>query len=401
MQRDPLPEAEPGRRGLRLGILVYRWASFLLTVVLAAVTDLTEPALAWLTLALVAGWLAAITWLGAWERRVVRWIDLAMSIGFLTVAALLTEPRSLHEQPLLAAAYAISTVLAWASTAGLWPAIAVAVVLSVPLTVSRPLNDLPFSELSGGEIAGLVSQALYYVFAAITIGLFAQTLDRAARDLRTANEAALRERELAARARERESLARQLHDSVLQSLALVQRRGRELAARDQLPGRDVAELVHVAAEEERALRALLQRQPEDAPDGTLPLRTVLQAAAFGVRGLDVGVSTVEPVWLRAGDAEEVSAAIRQALDNVVEHANASAATVFGELDGDAVTITVRDDGVGFDLDEERLSADGKLGITRSMRGRIEQLGGTMRIRSAPGRGTEVEFRIPAPNGGTS
>jgi signal transduction histidine kinase len=399
LQRDPLPEAEPGRRGLQLGILVYRWASFVLTLVLAAVTDLTEPAIAWLALAVLAGWLAAVTWLRAWERRAVRWIDLAISVGFLAVAALVTEPRSLHEQPFLAAAYAISTVLTWAATAGLWPAVAVAVGLSIPLTLSRPLNDLPFSELSGGEVAGLAAQALYYVFAAVTIGLFARTIERAATDLRTANESAVRERELAARAREREALARELHDSVLQSLALVQRRGRELAAREQLPGSDVAELVQVAGEEERALRALLQRQPEDVPEGTLPLRTVLQAAAYGVSGVEVGVSTVEPVWLRAADAQEVSAAIRQALENVAEHARASSATVFGELDGDAVAITVRDDGVGFDVDEERLSADGRLGITRSMRGRVEQLGGTMRIKSAPGRGTEVEFRIPAPDGG--
>ena len=115
------------------------------------------------------------------------------------------------------------------------------------------------------------------------------------------------------------------------------------------------------------------------------------------------MSTVDPAWLRAADAQEVSATIRQALDNVVEHAGASSATVFGELDGDAIAITVRDDGVGFDLDEERLAADGKMGITGSMRGRIEQLGGTMRIRSGPGRGTEVEFRVPAPpdEGGTA
>jgi signal transduction histidine kinase len=401
VQRDPLPEAEPGRRGLRQGILVYRWASFLLTVVLATVVDLTEPGLAWLTLAILGGWLASITWLGAWDHAVVRWIDLALSIAFLTVAALLAEPRSLGEQPFLAAAYPISTVLTWAAVAGLLPAIGVAVALSVPLTLSRPLNDLPFASLSGGEIAGLGAQALYYLFAAVTIGLFARTLDRAAADLRTANEAASREGELAARAREREALARTLHDSVLQSLALVQRRGRELAAKPQLPGAEVAELVRVAADEERALRALLQQRPEDAPDGTLPLRTVLQAAAFGVTGVEVNVSTVDPVWLPAGGAEEVSAAIRQALENVVEHAAASTATVFGERDGDAISITVRDDGTGFELDEERLAADGKLGITRSMRGRIEQVGGTMRIRSAPGRGTEVEFRIPGAGGGAT
>ncbi len=395
MERDPLPEAEPGRRGLWLGILVYRWASFLLTVVLAAIVDLARPGLTWLTLGLLAAWIAFFTWVRGWDRREVRWVDLILSAALLLIAPILAEPRTLAEQPFLAAAYPLSTVLTWAAAAGLGPGLAVAGVLFVPLALSRPLNDIPYSELSAGEIAGVITGGVYYAFGAITIGLFARTLDRAAADLGRANEAALRERERAARSREREAMARTLHDSVLQSLALVHRRGQELAARPQVAGTEVAELVRVAEEEERALRALLQREPEDAPDGALPLRTVLQAAAFGVSGIPVTVSTVDPVWVRASGAEEISAAVRQALDNVVRHARATSATVFGERDGAELSISVRDDGVGFEFDEEELTSRGKLGITRSMRGRIEQVGGTMRVTSAPGRGTEIEFRIPA------
>jgi signal transduction histidine kinase len=363
--------------------------------VLATIVDLARPGLTWLVLAVLAVWIVIVTWLRAWDRRAIRWIDLILSVGLLLIAPVLAEPRTLAEQPFLAAAYPLSTVLTWAAAAGLAPGLAVAGILFVPLALSRPLNDLPYAELSAGEIAGVIAQGVYYAFAAIAIGLFARTLDRAAHDLRRANETAMREREHAARSREREALARTLHDSVLQSLALVHRRGRELASRPQVSGEEVAELVQVADQEERALRALLQGEPEDTPQGTLPLRTVLQAAAFGVSGVPVTVSTVDPVWVDASGAEEISAAVRQALENVVRHAQATAATVFGELDGADISISVRDDGVGFDFDETRLTADGKLGITRSMRGRIQQVGGTMRIRSAPGRGTEVEFRIPA------
>jgi len=394
VERDPLPEAEPGRRGLWLGILVYRWASFLLTVVLAGIVDLARPGMAWLVLAVLGGWIGVVSWSGGWERRSVRWIDLILSTALLLLAPILAEPRTLGEQPFLAAAYPLSTVLTWAAAVGLPAALAVAGLLFVPLALSRPLNDLPYSELSVGQIAGVVTGGVYYAFGAITIGLFARTLDRAAAQLGRANEAALREREQAARSREREAMARTLHDSVLQSLALVHRRGRELASQAQVAGEDVAELVRVAEDEERALRALLQREPEDAPEGSLPLRTVLQAAAFGVSGIQVTVSTVDPVWVRAGGAEEISAAVRQALDNVVRHARATGATVFGERDGAEISISVRDDGIGFDFDEERIRAEGKLGITRSMRERIQQVGGTMRIESAPGRGTEVEFRLP-------
>lgn len=394
MDREPLPEAEPGRRGLRLGIVVYRWAAFLLTLVLAAVVDLARPGATWFVLGALGAWIAGITAIRGWERAEVRWIDLVLTAAFLFVAPLLAAPRSLAEEPFLAAAYPIATITAWAA-AGLWPGVAVAVALSVPLALSRPLNELSFDELSGGEIAGIVAQAVYYLLAAVTIGLFARTLDRASADLRRANEAALRERERAARSLEREVLARTLHDSVLQSLALVHRRGRELASRAEIDPAEVADLVRAVEEDERALRAILQREPEDAPAGTLPLRTVLQAAAFGVSGIPIQVSTVDPVWVRASGAEEISAAVRQALENVARHAEASSATVFGERDGEEIAISIRDDGVGFDVDEASLAADGRLGIARSMRGRIEQLGGTMRIRSEPGGGTEVEFRIPS------
>ncbi len=113
--------------------------------------------------------------------------------------------------------------------------------------------------------------------------------------------------------------------------------------------------------------------------------------------MPVTVSTVGPVWLPAATVEELAAAVTQALHNVAEHASASRATVFAELDEQGeVTVTVRDDGAGFRYDEQALRADGSIGLLRSMKGRVEQLGGTMRVDTAPGAGTEVEFRLPPP-----
>jgi signal transduction histidine kinase len=241
---------------------------------------------------------------------------------------------------------------------------------------------------------------VYYAFAAVTVGLFSRTLDRAAADLRRASETAARERERAARLREREAMARTLHDSVLQSLALVHRTGRELSSRSQVAGAEVGALVEVADREERALRELLRREPEEAPEGVVSLRAVLRTAASGVSGVPVSISSVDPAWVDAAAADELSAAIRQALQNVVRHARATTVTVFGERDGPELAVSVRDDGVGFEFDEARLASDGKLGIAHSMRGRIEDLGGTMRIRTAPGAGTEVEFRLPAATAAT-
>ena len=73
-------------------------------------------------------------------------------------------------------------------------------------------------------------------------------------------------------------------------------------------------------------------------------------------------------------------------------------TVFGEREDSEIVVSIRDDGVGFDFDEERLRREGKLGLLRSMKGRIEEIGGSMRVMSTPEQGTEVEFRLPAPTG---
>jgi signal transduction histidine kinase len=68
--------------------------------------------------------------------------------------------------------------------------------------------------------------------------------------------------------------------------------------------------------------------------------------------------------------------------------------VFAEAEHGWVTISLRDDGRGFDYDEDRLRADGKVGMLKSMKGRVEELGGRMRVETAPGEGTEIEFRVP-------
>jgi signal transduction histidine kinase len=176
---------------------------------------------------------------------------------------------------------------------------------------------------------------------------------------------------------------------------LVTKRAKELAVAPDVPGREVARLASLAEEQERALRALIAREPEIPPAGCVALRTVLQAATYGVENLSVTVTTVDPAWLPASFAEELTAAVRQALENVAEHARATRTSVFGEHDDGSIVVSVRDDGVGFDYDEERLRADGKLGVLMSMKGRIEDLGGTMVVASTPGKGTQVEFRLPS------
>ncbi|MFB8774415.1 MacS family sensor histidine kinase [Streptomyces broussonetiae] len=206
--------------------------------------------------------------------------------------------------------------------------------------------------------------------------------------------------EIEAATRERERLARDIHDSVLQVLAMVQRRGAVI-------GGEAAELGRLAGEQEVALRTLVSgglRAP-DAPGAAVPpprsedpdvpvdLRPLLTPYA-GAR-----VSLAEPgapVPLPPATAAELAAAVGAALDNVRRHAGEDAsAWILVEDEPDEVIVTVRDDGPG--IPEGRLAqaeGEGRLGVALSIRGRLRDIGGTAELVSVPGQGTEVELKVP-------
>jgi signal transduction histidine kinase len=393
------PETEPGRRGLLFGILVYRVAAYALMVVLALFVTIREPLATVALLVAIGVWIAVVSWLRAWDRPWALGADLAISTALLLVGPYLAAEGALVDEPFFVAAYPLSTVMSWAAVLGLPGGLVASIVLAIPLACSRWMNGIPFHELKGGDLQSVAVGTIYYILGGVLIALFTRTMDRASRRVREATEEAARERERAARLREREQLARSIHDSVLQVLAVVHRRGQEMAARPQVDGAEVAELVALVDGQERELRSLLGATTEEPPAGTVPLRTVLEAGAFGIVGMELSVSTVEPAWLDANAAAEVSAAVRAALDNVVRHAEARHVTVFGEAEAGAVVVSIRDDGVGFSAEDagDPNGAGGEhFGIAHSIRGRIEDLGGAVRIESAPGRGTQVELRLPMP-----
>ncbi|MEU6868443.1 DUF5931 domain-containing protein [Streptomyces sp. NPDC046876] len=225
-----------------------------------------------------------------------------------------------------------------------------------------------------------------------------------------ASEATLaRALEIEAATRERERLARDIHDGVLQVLAMVQRRGTEL-------GGEAAELGRMAGEQEVALRTLVSsglvhtsRVSSDeslgarvaayevdepgADEGETDLRTLLAPHA-GSR-----VSFAEPgtpVPLPAPAARELAAAVGAALDNVRKHAGDGArAWILVEDWGDEVVVTVRDDGPGIPAGRlDQAEGEGRMGVALSIRGRLRDLGGSAELVSVPGQGTEVELKVP-------
>jgi signal transduction histidine kinase len=199
--------------------------------------------------------------------------------------------------------------------------------------------------------------------------------------------------EIEAASRERERLARGIHGSVLQVLALVQRRGAEV-------GGEAAEIGRLAGEQEAALRALIAADTADAADaatasGNLDLRALLTHEASASVSV---VTPAGPVLLPAHEAQEMTAAVLAALDNVRRHCGGTArAWVLVDDEGEAVTVTIRDDGPGVPPGRLALAAaDGRLGVSQAICGRMRDLGGSARVTSAPGTGTEVRLRLPRP-----
>ena len=185
------------------------------------------------------------------------------------------------------------------------------------------------------------------------------------------------ERYSAIRAEERAAMAARVHDSVLQTLTLIQRRAD-----------DPVEVARLARTEERALRSWLY-----APVGVSGSLGAALAEVVATTEADYDVR-IELVTV--GDAvvddriAAVVAATREAVVNAAKHAGAPA-TVYAEVDEDQVEVNVRDRGRGFDPDV--VDAD-RQGVRQSIVARMAAVGGSAIVRSAPGEGTEVRLVLP-------
>ncbi|HEU0316070.1 MAG TPA: ATP-binding protein, partial [Solirubrobacteraceae bacterium] len=215
----------------------------------------------------------------------------------------------------------------------------------------------------------------FLLVAAALVLLFGPWWLRIARDL-------VVERQGRARAEERADIAARVHDSVLQTLALIQRRAEDPQA-----------VVQLARAQERELRSWLfeGRAPGDAD---------VSSFAEGVRQIqrDVEARHGVPVEVvTVGDCpldEHLSALLaagREATVNAAKWSGAAVISVFAEVEPDNVSIAVRDRGKGFD--PATVPGDRK-GVAESIRGRMSRHGGEAIVQSAPGEGTKVTLTMP-------
>lgn len=358
-------------------IAVYRFCSLGYAAVLVIEADAYgNPGPAWSVLVLMTAWTVFATY--AYSRERLRGWPLLTADLLVTAACLLSSvwvqgfdgPRGAMP---ITATWVAAPVVAWAVYAGRRAGAAAAAVIAALDVWLRGVGVLDLNTVP-------VNGAVLLFLAGVVIGHVARLAKQAEARMQRAVE-------IEAAGRERERLARGIHDSVLQVLALVQRRGAEI-------GGEAAELGRLAGEQEAVLRELVRTAPRPPAAESADLNDHLRRHASAT----VTVATpATPVELPARTVEELSAAVGNALDNVRRHCpEGTRVWILVEAEDGAVTVTVRDDGPGIPegrLEEaERL---GRLGVSQSIRGRVAALGGRVTIASSPD-GTEIEMVIVAP-----
>ena len=329
----------------------------------------------WAGLAVVAAmaaWTGYAIWASAAARRrttAFLVLDLAWALSAIAVTPLV---KGTDFNATIPGFWVMGALLAWAVRWHWQGGLAAASLLSV--------TDLAFRDSIDQANYGNV---FLLMIGGPIVGYMCESLQRMAAERDAAQSAA-------AAAEERTRLARVVHDGVLQVLALVQRRG---SGSDNAA---FAELAGLAGEQERVLRSLIRQQgtvTSGAADRDLAGLLEERASSHRLR-VEVATPGV-PVVLPSAVADEVAAAVGACLDNVAHHVGADAqAWVLLEALPDQVVVSVRDDGPGIAVGRlESAAGEGRLGVTESIRGRMEDLGGSARLDTGP-HGTEWELKVP-------
>jgi phage shock protein PspC (stress-responsive transcriptional regulator) len=218
--------------------------------------------------------------------------------------------------------------------------------------------------------AALAALAMALAGAAVLVGPYVGRLTTQLRD----------EERARIRDQERNDMAAHLHDSVLQTLALMQR-----AAAD--PRR----MVMLARRQERELRSWLYDSKTSDAVGSMTIRAEGIAAEVELdHGMPVDLIVVGDVEVNP-TVDALLLAVREATVNAAKHAEADLVSIYIEVEPHTITAFVRDKGVGFSAAE---IGDDRRGIAMSIRDRIERVGGRAVLDSAPGAGTEWELVVP-------
>ena len=329
-----------------------------------------HPVVGVVVLAVMTAWTAFTVWAYADPARrtpVLLSADLTVALAAILVSPIVKGPDMNATIP---GFWVIGALMAWAIH-WRWPGGLVAGLLlcAADLGVRDEITQTNYGNVFllviGGLVVGFLSESLRLMEGERDDALRASIADA-----------------------ERARLARAVHDGVLQVLALIQRRGREL-------GGESAELGRMAGEQESALRALI-RQQDAVADPTDELIDLAGELSRLERSATVTVAApAEPVFLPHRAVAELVAVVRACLDNVALHVGPEApAWVLLQDFPDHVEVSIRDEGPGIPAGRlEQAEAEGRLGVSESIRGRVADLGGSVELVTGA-YGTEWEVTVP-------
>ena len=332
--------------------------------------DLRHPAVA---VAAAAAALAFTTWATValqtnpsllLDRATVA-TELALGTALVLLDGFVADRGTLFEtRQSLASAWPFTGILAAGGACGPLVGALVGVVLGLARVAAVVVNATPID--GAGRVISLVNTTVFYVVAGSVAGYLVQLVRRAERDISAA--------------KARDEVARTLHDGVLQTLALVERRADDPA------------LARLARDQERELRAFLAGSTNR--DVTNDLAAGLHRLAaqtedrFGTR-VEVVIAEDAPRPAPAATAALLGAA-GEALTNAGKHGGATKVTVYVEPQDGGTFCSIRDDGCGFDP----AAAVERIGTRQSIRGRVASVGGRVSVRSRRGEGAEVCLWVP-------
>ena len=341
------------------------WLAILGVITLAGSAPPERPAVVVATMLGVGGWAVLTGWLHRSRTTTLRtWWWLAADVG-VTVWTLFSSDLAGMDVSFYGG-YPMSTVFMGVYSFAIAGGLATAAALSVA-TIVRLI------ESAGSDPTNDSGAVLIYLFGGILAGWAVGVIRRSDRLRSEAEEALAEERASRARAEERAEMAAHLHDSVLQTLAMIQRTEKP------------EETVGLARRQERELRSwLFGNGPTDG-----------SSFAAAVRAMTAEIEGLFPVRIQTvvvGDAlldatlEALVRAGREASVNAARHAGVEEFSVYAEAGDETAKLYVRDRGRGFDPDAV---PEDRKGIAESIRRRMERHGGRATIRSSPDGGTEV------------
>ncbi len=369
--------ATPTSRSVQRGLVVLRWATlaWCVAVVVMSRERLERP---WVAVVVLAA--AAVVTVFTTVQAARGWapttasvlIELAVDVALIVgdgYAFVEGTARNGHQS--LAGQFPIVGVVNAGFVLGVWFGLSAGAVVGFSNTISVWVNG--FREFEGDDLASLGSSVCFFALWGGVAGWVGRLLTRAEHEVATT--------------RAREEVAATLHDGVLQTLALVERRT-EVSD---------PELAHLARDTDRDLRAFLWDRPART-DGRVDLATEVRDAALRAGrpfDLDVVLSIVDDdVVLAASDAAAFAGAVGEAVTNAGKHSGADTVVVFVDReDDDTVFVSVRDDGRGFDPSVPAADQPGR-GIVGSIEARMDAAGGRTEIVSEPDGGTDVRLWLP-------